>query len=455
MKTKYSLGSALIALLIFISGCAKQQPAVNAGNSFRISAGLDDYTRTSLDGRNVVWKESDRVACLCFEGDASRFSLSLDNAPVSFEGSRASFEISTLSGMKPRILLSPSYDGYKINAAADSVCVPIPDTFAAMKGDAPEDSIFSLGEISGDGTVNLKNLVSFLRFTIETDEISKIRIKANGGEGLSGNVWFSLSTLQAGKGGSNTVDVIPIGGGATFEPGDYYVPVPARKYSSGLTVSFFNEKGEAAKKGYSSEYEVKRNKFISMGRQSDWDLVFQASTKVISIVFRTGTDTSVFPFSDKPEATSAIACPAVASVAGKGLQGPFYLVGCPGVPFYFNVQNTSGSKSYFISQSKYGMRLGGTPGDYISIPGIQGYRLTKFYFEQGNKTSWHCITSDEEFSKAAFLTASDIQFNKDTNKTYTFSADQTAPGTAYRFCTSRTNESAMGKIELTYESVED
>lgn len=457
MKTIFSLGSAIcLTLPILFGSCTKEQATAEAvPTKVRVVAGFDEYTRTTLSGRDVVWQEGDKVACICYGDDASRYSLSLDNAPVSFDGSRASFEISTLSGMQPKILVSPSHEGCRINESADSVCLNIPATFETGPGNVPSNSIFSIGEIAGDGNVQLRNAVSFLRFTLEDDIVSKIRVKANGGEGLSGSIWFKLSSLQAGKGGTNIIDIIPTEGNNTFSPGEYYVPIPSRIYSKGLTVSFFNAAGEAAKKGYDSEYEVKRNKFVSMGRQSEWGLEFQASVKVLPIVFRTGPEESVFPFSDKPEAISAIECPKVANVAGKGVQGPFYLVGYPNIPFYFNVQNTSGFKSYFISQGKYGMRLGGTPGDYISIPAIPGYRLTKFDFVEGNKTSWYCITDDVEFSKATFLTASDIQINKDTQKTYTFTADQTKPGTAYRFCVSRTNESAMEKIVLTYESIED
>ena len=452
MKKIFSLGSVIFGALL-ISACSKEPASVQKDSIFVVSAGCED-TKTVLDGKRVVWQESDLVAALCYGDDASRYSVSCSISPSNIDGPNADFEVTTLSGFQPRLLMSPSLDGYAINAAGDSLLVPVPDTFEAVKDNAPSGSIFSVGAIGSDSKTVMKNLMSFMKFEIESSDIAKIRLIATGGEGLSGDVRFSLETFGAGKGGDNLVNVIPPSGSECFAPGTYYVPVPSRTYSEGITVKFFRKDGCAAKKGYAQEYEVKRNRFIDMGRESDWDLEFLSSTLVLPVVFRTDASTSVFPFSDDPAALTAVACPAVANVAGKGVVGPYYLVGYPNIPFYFCIQNTSGSKSYFISQATYGMRLGGTPGDYITIPGIENYRLTTVYFEEGSSSSYYCITSDEAYSQARFLTATSVTINKNTNKTFKFDATQTAVGETYRFCTAKTNASAMVKLQMTYEIVD-
>lgn len=448
MKKLYSLGS-IAALILALQACSKEADCGPATESFIINASCDGV-RTTLSGNDVLWQDGDMVSAISC-GESGKFSVAHNIEPKSFSGRNAVFEVTTLSGLQPRILVYPSVEGYALSEDG-LLCAPVSDTFTASKDNAPDGGIYSAGVIS-DGKVTMKNLFSYLKFEIESSDISKIRLTANGGEALSGKIWFNLQTLSAVSGENNFVNVVPSGNSASFEPGTYYIPVPSCTLTEGITVKFFKTDGSAAKKKYESSYSVIRNSFIRMGKESDWALVFEPSSFVMNIDFlKDGA--AFFPFSDNAAAVSAIACPAVSQMAGKGRKGPFYLLGYPGYEFHFNIQNTSGAKSYFVAQAQYVMRYGGTPGDYMTLPAVPGYRMTKLYFEEGSASSFYTITTDPASGNAEYLTAAEVTINKNTTKTFTFDATQTSAGTSYRLCTTRTNPTSIKKIELTYEVVD-
>ena len=61
MKTIFSLGSAIcLTLPILLGSCTKEQATAEAvPTKVRVVAGFDEYTRTTLSGRDVVWQEGE------------------------------------------------------------------------------------------------------------------------------------------------------------------------------------------------------------------------------------------------------------------------------------------------------------------------------------------------------------------------------------------------------------
>jgi hypothetical protein len=297
--------------------------------------------------------------------------------------------------------------------------------------------------------------MALLKFEIISEDISRIEVKAPGGEPLSGDVVIDIESLTATGGGVNYVSVIPAAEAETFAPGTYYIPVPAGEYSQGLSVRFENTTGNAAKKASSSAYTAHRNRIVNMGQESEWGLVFKPGTITKDIVFITDSG-SVFPFSNTSDALQAVAAPAVSAVAGKGEIGPYYLVGWPDMPFYFQVHNTSGEKNYFTSQGSYGLRFGGTIGDYMTFPAIDGFRLTSIYVEEGSASSYYAITTvpEDNESDPIYLTTECVTINKNTSRTFNFDASKTEVGKPYRLVTGKINPTSIKKISLTYKNEE-
>lgn len=448
MKTLYSIGSGL-AVLAALAGCTKSiEPECQ--QSYILTASSDGV-RTALSGRQVVWEEGDEVSLISYSDDILKYSVASGITPSQIDGSKAVFEIKAMSQMQPRILVYPGKTDYELSAEG-LVGVPVDVSFPASAGCAPEKGIYSLGFIE-DGKVQLRNLFSFMKVVVTSDNISAIRLLSGNGEALSGKLWFDPVTLEVVSGENNYIEIVPSGSAESFVPGEYLVPVPSCTLTKGFTLKFFRTDKTAAKKIFDSSYTVERNKFIQMGSESDWNLEYKAAVIDFDIVFSDGTE-SVFPFSTDPAATEAVACPAVASIAGKGLVGPYYAVGYPGHAFYFNVA-VSATKTYFAFQAGYGMRLGGTAGDYMLLPAIEGYRLTALTLVQGSTTAWYFICSHPSSGDPVLLTAANVQINKNTTKSYTFTSAQTASGAAYRLCSAdMVKPTSVKELKLKYEEVD-
>ena len=451
MKKIISLGSIFCFAILTVSCSVKDEADNTAWVTHEISANYIEV-KTALDGHKVVWEEGDMVACLCRDEASGRYSLSSDISPKSIDGSNAVFEITNHSGFTPEILIYPSNSGYRI--LESKITLSVPDVMEGKSGNAPSDGLVSIGIIN-EGQVHMRNVMALLKFSITSEDICRIDITAPGGEPLSGDIQVDLESLQAVGGGNNYVSVIPASEAEAFAPGIYYVPIPANTYSRGLSVRFEKTNGEAAKKTSSSEYTANRNRFINMGQETEWGLVFKPGTITKDIVFITDSG-SVFPFSNTSDALQAVAAPAVSAVAGKGEIGPYYLVGWPDMPFYFQVHNTSGEKNYFTSQGSYGLRFGGTIGDYMTFPAIDGFRLTSIYVEEGSASSYYAITTvpEDNESDPSYLTAESVTINKNTSRTFNFDASKTEVGKPYRLVTGKTNPTSIKKISITYKNEE-
>ena len=448
MKKIISLGSILCAAIVLTCCTSKENNEDLSWSTYTISA---DHlaVKTALDGRDIVWQDGDQVSCFCFERVENKYSLSWGISPKSIDGSRAVFEITNKSGFTPEILIYPSSSAYKIPAEGN-ISLDVPSEMNVDKDNAPAPGLVSLGKIS-NGQVSMRNVMALLKFTITSEDICRIDVIAPGGEPLSGDVVIDIETLQAVGGGVNRISGVPTEGSGSFASGTYYIPVPANEYTKGLMVKFERTDGYAAEKAHTESYTISRNRVVNMGEETNWDLEFTPSvfTKEITFITESG---AVFPFSDKPEATTAISAPTVSTVAGKGEFGPYYLLGWPDVPFYFNVQNVDSTKDYFTSQGTYGLRMGGSKGDYMTIPGVEGYRLTSVYIEEGSASSYYGIaTHPEDGSAPQYLTAETVTISKNTSRRFDFNETQTIAGKSYRLCTGKESPTSVKKMSITYK----
>ena len=452
MKKIISLGSILCSAMLMISCSQKENTGNTVWTTYRISAACTDV-KTALSGREVIWQEGDKVSCLCHYQELDSYSLISDISPKSINGSSAEFEIVSAGEFIPQLLIYPSSAAYR-KSSDQEITLDIPSEVEAQIGNAPAQRMVSLGIIN-DGQVVMRNVMALLKFEIISEDISRIEVKAPGGEPLSGDVVIDIESLTATGGGVNYVSVIPAAEAETFAPGTYYIPVPAGEYSQGLSVRFENTIGNAAKKASSSAYTAHRNRIVNMGQESEWGLVFKPGSITKDIVFITENG-AVFPFSDQADAVSAVTPPTTGSVAGKGEFGPFYLLGWPDMPFYFRLHNTSGEKNYFTSQGTYGLRMGGTIGDYMTLPAIDGFRLTSVTIEEGSASSYYAITDAPEDDSIAptYLTSATITINKNTSRTFSFDDTKTSVSKPYRIVTGKTNPTSIKKITITYKNEE-
>lgn len=452
MKKRNSPGRdiCLLALAVLALSCTKEmtQELTAPDATFVIEATSSEDFRTVLEGKDVLWTDSDTLSLFSYSESPSNCSIQGGIVPESFSGKSAKFKITTQSGMRPKILVNPQNESYELRGDG-SVKIPLPSTWHLQPGKAPGESMISAGEIAGDKVV-MRNLLSYMKLTIESDYLTRIRIKTNDSTAISGAAYFNPATLKTEVEGDDGFYVYPADT-SVFLPGVYYIPVPSVKCAKGLNLKFYKGNGDAAGKSMDSSYEIVRGKFIDMGKESDLDLKYQPSSRTISIVFYY-PEGCVFPFSDKPDAAAPMSvAPTWQQIIGKGAVGPYYPVGYPGVEVYFFLAPLgSKTKSYFISQGTYGMRYGVWAGDYMTIPALPGYRLAALSLEYGTKTSFYAVTTDPASGTPETLVTFSGN-NKVVN--FTFTSTQTSPGTSYRLSITKDDyQTAIKNVTYTYET---
>ena len=96
--------------------------------------------------------------------------------------------------------------------------------------------------------------------------------------------------------------------------------------------------------------------------------------------------------------------------------------------------------------------MGGSKGDYMTIPGVEGYRLTSVYIEEGSASSYYGIaTYPEDGSAPQYLTAETVTISKNTSRRFDFNETQTIAGKSYRLCTGKESPTSVKKMSITYK----
>lgn len=443
MKKINLIGSLFVWTILFVA-CSKGDNLTEHSSTFVLTL-HSDVARTTLQASSIIWEEDDRLCCLATYDELKRHSLYKDLAPVLAEGNSARIELTCGSAFTPRYFVYPSSESVSLDMEQNLIQLSLPSSYVCVKGNIPKASNISIGEVKGN-EVFMRNILTLIKFEINSDNIVQVKLASNAGEALCGNLYYNPATLKTESvEGSDTIVLLPPDGESVFLPGEYYVPVPAVRLSKGLRVTLIDNSDLSAQKVTDKAVELIRNHILNIGKEADWSLVFESSTKIVRCLIHDGASlvNGGWPFVGSR--------PGISTVCGKGLSGPYYLEDYPDAAFYFYIAANKGSDSW-RSTNGSGFRFGGSVHDYMLLPSFPDFRLVSVYVRNGGKAIAYAITDNPATGEPKEL-AGGKSYTVPSSKDYTFTLSDTEKGVAYRLDLPTTNFAALYEIVLTYDKL--
>lgn len=249
-------------------------------------------TKTSLEGKTVLWSEGDSVTVIGICDDYGQIRIDYDygSHARNINGSAADFTAMLMGDHEPAYMIYPGNESVVYDPVAGTLITQTVGTFTAVAGTFNEGSNLSVGLVN-DGTTVMKNLMSVFKFEITGSDIVSASIQARAGESLWGNVTIDAETLEITSiAGYPSITIVPEDGQTHITPGIYYIPVPAGIYAEGLAVDLVDDQGFHARKNKMGNLELPSGKLIDLGRQTDWGVEIHLGMCVTGTLTETGTN---------------------------------------------------------------------------------------------------------------------------------------------------------------------
>lgn len=262
---------AIIALgALVIASCQKENsadlPKVDSP-VFTATLDTDSDTKTVLNGLTSEWVKDDAIRVLNGTGGSAVYTTTEAGATATFTTTEG-FTGTEFIAMYPASQAeSASWDA--AGKTVKNLCLK-PEQKAVASGYDPEAHI----AVANSETTSLefKNAVSLLKFTVASDNVTEVCVYANdaanaaGGENvLSGNFSFNTETKKVttptGDGINNYVKVK-----GTFVKGNtYYIACLPTTFTKGFTVEVVSNGIKGQDKKTTKEYTLERNKILNLG----------------------------------------------------------------------------------------------------------------------------------------------------------------------------------------------
>ncbi len=267
MKKIYAYILAAAGLFAAASCQEIVEPAVNApevsGETFSLTAvaGMDTKT-TLVDGVKTHWTPGDELTVFDANGTNQKFVTAITEPAASAVFTTETFAMP--DDMSNAVLLAvyPYVENAVTDFQTHVAGLEIPKTQQAVKDGFDSDAsiayALAMGEDADQRNLSFKNLYGLFKFTVEDEGVTKVTIRTNGAEVLSGTVTLLLNgTITAA--GDNTHEVTLEG---TFEKGGvYYVAAIPGTYNNGITVLY----NDTEIKSTGKVVELKANTVLNLG----------------------------------------------------------------------------------------------------------------------------------------------------------------------------------------------
>ena len=274
---------AIIALgALVIASCQKENSAVLPkvdSPVFTATLDTDSDTKTVLDntGKKSLWNQ-DHIWIL--NGDKDNAGWKKEYQTDATSSSTATFTESNNEvslGEGPVVAVCPASPAGSAwwNASVDKIVNKLwlkPVQTAEAGGYDPEAHIAVA--YSETTSLEFKNAVSLLKFTVASDNVTEVCVYANGevnaagGENvLSGNFSFNTETKKVTTPTGDGISInkyVKVKG--TFEKGNtYYIACLPTKFTSGFTVEVVSKGVKGQDKTTEKVYTLERNKILDLG----------------------------------------------------------------------------------------------------------------------------------------------------------------------------------------------
>lgn len=454
MKKILCLGS-FIAMILGATGCDRNNIEPEDKMVTKVLYAINSDTKTSLEGKDIVWEKGDTVCCIAVYKDyrlnSARYAVYSNIKPTEMNGSSARIEVTCGSAFTPAYIIYPTSD--LVSYTSDGLLtIPVAESYTMVKDNIPFASNISVGTVEQDN-VHMKNVMALMKLEVtypetmneDIDGIRQIVVSSNAGEALSGTLTYNpVENQVTATEGSSKLYLYPPTDEPYFPAGVYYFPLPSISLSQGLKVKVSRGDNWVATKSYEQAYDLKRSSIINMGKTSEWGLNYENTVRTLKAVFskdgaKVGTG---WAFDDGTE-------PKKATVCGKGLVGPYYLPDNDDAPFYFFVAKEVSSDSWRTTGGA-GRRFGGTVHDYMLLPAINGYRLASVYIKSGSGASTYAITNNPASGDPVPVAGGEKKsISKQSEHTFILSG--TEANTAYRLDLPTTTCAGILEFQLNYE----
>ena len=448
MKRLFYLGS-VIAMILAAQGCDRNNFETGDRMVTR-TLNINSQTKTSLQGRDIVWEEGDAVCCIAVYDDKKldqgRYQVYADIVPENMNGSSAVIKVTSGAAYSPEYIVYPSGD---VTYSGGLIDIPVADTYTLCRDNYPVASNISVGCVEQDN-VFMRNVMALIKFEVkypedadmELDAITQIIVSSNAGEALAGRMTYNPAENKVTAVDGSTSITLSVPEDETYIPeGVYYFPVPSITLAQGLKVKVQRIDSWVASKSYVDVLDLERNSIINIGKTTEWGLKFEDTVRTIKAVFSDGAKVNNgWAFvEDEPK---------INDVCGNGIVGPFHLPDNDDAPFYFYVANKINSDSWRCTGGA-GRRFGGTEHDYMLLPALEGCRLVSVTILSG-KAVKYAITDNPE-SGVPTPVAGGEAVSIGEKKSHTFVLGASEVNTAYRLDLPTATQSAIYEFELFYE----
>lgn len=259
---------AIIALgALVIASCQKENsadlPKVDSP-VFTATLDTDSDTKTVLNGLTSEWVKDDAIRVLNGTGGSAVYTTTDAGATATFTTTEGFTGTEFIAIYPASQAESASWDA--AGKTVNKLCLK-PEQKAVASGYDPEAHI----AVANSETTSLefKNAVSLLKFTVASDNVTEVCVYANdaanaaGGENLlSGDFSFNTETKKVTTDGIN--NYVKVKG--TFVKGNtYYIACLPTKFTSGFTIEVVSNGIKGQDKKTEKPYTLERNKILNLG----------------------------------------------------------------------------------------------------------------------------------------------------------------------------------------------
>ena len=281
---------AAFAVAALVSCAVEPIETVVPADQITIHAGFTPDTRTVVNGTKVLWSPGDQICVLTSSGLGATKSCFTTNATepcasADFYG----FPPESNYNEPSYWLVYPYSENIVTNGSVLGFTVPTEQT--AVPGSFAKDTYVAIAQVYGDDPlheVHFQHLLGGLRITVNEPGISKITLRANGGEQLSGGAgtstayrcydystgMFSLDTQAESialgnynyfypNEGPSYVTLTPESG--TFIPGEeYFFVTRPCTLEKGFSLDMEKADGTGARVSINKQVEIRRAEFRTL-----------------------------------------------------------------------------------------------------------------------------------------------------------------------------------------------
>lgn len=293
---------AILAAIVAATSCQHYEETdilPTTGADYSIEVGIDDATRTYFESLGTTyrhyWEADDALSVLTLSGDNHRFALTggADTRQSVFSGTSA---IATA----PKIYAVYPYNAdNRLVGTTLEVVYPDAQTARTDRSSYDREAHLMTGYGSGDGTMQLRNISSYLKITLTGEAtVRRIKVRSIGGEPLAGaaSVAFKGDEPEIVLEGDTGIVKLECSVALTQTVTDFYIAVAPSTLAHGFAVTVEDGNGMSMTRTHSKAVEFRRNTVYEMPAfaYTATDKVLEAD--LLDIVFNTdGTAKDISP----------------------------------------------------------------------------------------------------------------------------------------------------------------